>query len=113
VTRTGTVHACNTYGQYCTPKNVYVSVPPTGYDYTTFPRITTVANGTSLTARCWVQGGRTYNWAAKIAKPDRGPNPYDSTIYYSVQVPGSSRWGYLPDTYFVRDQTGKLGLPKC
>jgi serine/threonine protein kinase len=112
-TRTGTVNSCNTYGQNCNAKNIYVSVPPDGYNYTTFPRITTVPNGATLTARCWAEGGRTYNWAAKIAKPDPGPNPYDSTIYYSVQVPGSSQWGYLPDTYFVRDKSGRMGLPAC
>jgi hypothetical protein len=90
-----------------------VSVPPENYNYTTFPRITTAPNGTTLTARCWAEGGRTYNWAAKLNPPDPGPNPYDSTIYYSVQVPGSSQWGYIPDTYFVRDKNGRMGLPAC
>jgi hypothetical protein len=109
-TAVGTVNGCNTYGQNCDGNPIYVNVPQPGYDWRTEPKITTVANGTQLTARCWARGGITYNWAVSLGDP--GPNPYDSDIYYNVQAP-SGLWGYIPDTYFVRDKVNKMGLSEC
>ena len=43
----------NTYGENCEGSPLYAKVPPPGYDYKSWPRITTVANGITLTARCW------------------------------------------------------------
>jgi hypothetical protein len=113
VTRQGTVNGCNTYGQDCDRDPIYQSVPGPGYSASQQAKIATVDNGTVLTARCWAQGGVTYNYAASHTPPDLGPNPYQSDIYFYVKAPGTDRWGYIPDTYFVHDKVGKLGLPGC
>lgn len=110
--RVGTVNGCNTYGQHCEGNPIYRDVPPDGYNFATWPKIATVNNGTQLTARCWGSGGVTWNYAALHNPPDYGPNPYDSTIYFYVRAP-DGQWGYIPDTYFVRDKVTKLGLPAC
>lgn len=111
-TREGTVNGCNTYGQECEGNPIYRDVPPPGYNYRTWPKVTTVANGTRLTARCWAEGGTTWNYAASHNPPDYGPNPYESTIYFNVRAP-NGEWGWIPDTYFVRDKQGRMGLPRC
>jgi hypothetical protein len=111
-TRDGTVNGCNTYGQNCEGNPIYRDLPPPGYDYRTWPKITTVANGSHLAARCWAEGGTTWNYAAAHNPPDFGPNPYESNVYFSVRAP-NGEWGWIPDTYFVRDKIGRLGLPRC
>jgi len=105
----GTVHGCNTYGQNCDNDPLYAQVPPEGYDWKTWAKNATVPNGSKLVAHCWAQGGLTTNYALA----DRGPDPYDSDIYYNVSTPDGSRHGFMPDTYFVRDKAGRLGLPSC
>jgi len=109
-TATGTVNGCNTYGQNCDGNPIYVNVPQPGYNYKTEPKVEAVANGSRLTARCWTTGATVYNWAK--SQNDPGPNPYDSDVHFSVQAPNGT-WGYIPDTYFVRDKGNKLGLPHC
>ena len=106
------VNGCNTYGEQCDGNPIYVNVPPPNYDYRTWPKLTTVANGTILTARCWETGGTTWNYAILQSPPDLGPNPYESNIYFDVLAP-TGQWGWIPDTYFARDKQGKLGLPAC
>ncbi|HEY3141876.1 MAG TPA: hypothetical protein VGJ86_12140, partial [Acidimicrobiales bacterium] len=112
VTAQGTVNGCDTWGNNCADNPLYVEVPPPGYDYETFPKVTTVANGTTLTARCWATGGVTYNYAAWYDPPDYGPDPYESNIYFSVRAP-NGQWAWAPDTFFVRDKTHRLGVPEC
>lgn len=41
-----------------------------------------------------------------------GPEEESSNVNFNVQAPGG-QWGWIPDTYFVRDQSGRLGLPLC
>jgi hypothetical protein len=111
--RPGTVHGCNTYGENCEGNPIYEEVPPTsGYDWSTWPKVATVPNGTELVARCWALGAVTTNYASRADPPDHGPDPYASDTYYNVQAP-NGRWGWIPDTYFVRDQNDRLGLPRC
>jgi hypothetical protein len=105
---TALVRGCNTYGNDCNDRPLYAEVPPQGYDPTTWPTVTTVSNGTILTARCWKIGGVTANFDP----PDSGPDPYESDVYFNVQFP-SSQWVWIPDTYFVRDKTHRMGLPTC
>lgn len=111
-TRQGTVKGCNTYGQNCEGNPIYVNVPGPGYNWRAEPTIARVPNGSTLTARCWATGGTTYNYAASHQPPHYGPNPYESNVYFSVQAP-DGRWGFIPDTYFVRDKGGRLGMPAC
>jgi hypothetical protein len=33
-------------------------------------------------------------------------------VNFNVQAPGGE-WGWIPDTYFVHDASGRLGLPQC
>lgn len=108
----GAVRGCNTYGENCDGNPIYRDVPPPDYDWPTWPKITTVVNGTVLQASCWDIGGMTWNYAAKAIPPDHGPDPYASDVYFYVLAP-SGDWGWIPDTYFVRDQGGRMGLPKC
>ncbi len=109
-TAAGTVNGCNTYGQNCENNPVYADVPPAGYDYVNEPKIATVPNGAVLQASCWARGGETYNWA--VSQNDPGPNPYNSDVYFRVEVT-NGQLGWIPDTYFVRDKAGRLGLPAC
>ena len=109
-TAQGIVTGCNTYGQNCEVNPLYVNVPAVGFNWKSEPKLTAVSNGAKLTARCYAIGGMTYNWAVSIG--DRGPDPYESNVYYSVQAP-DGRWGFIPDTYFVRDQGNRMGLPAC
>lgn len=113
VTANGVVNGCDTYGQSCGDNPLYAEVPPAGYDYTTWPKVTTVANGATLTARCWARGGITYNYAAWFDPPDYGDDPYESDVYFNVRVAGGDQWAWIPDTYFVRDKNGRMGLPEC
>jgi len=108
--RQGTVHGCNTYGGNCDGNPIYDEVPPEGYDWAAWPILARVDNGTVLTARCWALGGMTYNY--RVDPPDHGPDPYASETYFNVQAP-DGRWGWIPDTYFVRDQGNRMGLPRC
>jgi len=110
ITREGVVNGCNTYGENCNGNPIYEATPPEGYDWSTWPTITTVDNGTTLTARCWAIGGMTYNY--RVDPLDLGPDPYESNVYFNVQTP-DGRWGWIPDTYFVRDRTGQMGLDQC
>lgn len=112
VERVGRVNGCNTYGQYCEDNPIYRDVPPAGYDFRSWPKIAVVANGAELSARCWARGGVTWNYAALRNPPDPGPNPYESDVYFSVRAP-DGRWGWIPDTYFVRDKTNRMDLPAC
>jgi hypothetical protein len=102
------VNGCNTYGEDCDGNNIYKSVPPEGYQPPLVAKWENVPNGTVLVARCWTVGGTTTNYATT----DPGPSPYSSTVYYEVQASGG-QWGYIPDTYFVRDKAGHLGLRYC
>lgn len=111
-TAQGTVTGCDAYGNNCSDNPLYAEVPPPGYDYVTFPKVATVANGTTLTARCWATGGVTYNYAAGYDPPDYGPDPYESNVYFNVRAP-NGQWAWAPDTYFVRDKTHRLGLDEC
>jgi hypothetical protein len=112
ITADGVVQGCNTYGEHCAATPLYAKVPPPDYNYRSWPTVTTVTNGTTLTARCWARGGVTFNYAAWLDPPDYGPNPYESPIYFSVRVSGG-QWAYIPDAYFVRDKSGRMGLPEC
>jgi len=110
-TAQGKVNGCDTYGGNCNDNPLYVNVPPDGYNWKTEPKLTTVPDGTVLTARCYATGGTTYNWAHSGG--DLGPDPYDSDVYFSVQSPVDGSWGFIPDTYYVRDKIGHLGLQPC
>lgn len=111
--RNGTVNGCNTYGQNCDGNPIFRGPPPqTNSQYQSATRITAVNNGVTLTARCWATGTVVWNYAVSYNPPDYGPNPYESTIYFSVQAP-NGEWGFIPDTYFVRDKNGQLGLAAC
>ena len=112
ITHVGIVQGCDSWGENCTQNPIYTAVPPPGYDYTTFTKLATVDNGASLLARCWSVGGDTTNYASAHNPPDLGPNPYDSAIYFQVQAP-NGQWGWIPDTYFVRDKINKMGLLSC
>lgn len=112
VERIGTVNGCNTYGQNCEGNPIDGDVPPAGYNYQTWPKVTSVPNGAQLSARCWARGGTTWNYAASHNPPDYGPNPYESDIYFYVRAP-NGEWGWIPDTYFVRDKVNMMGLPAC
>jgi hypothetical protein len=110
----GTVNGCNTYGGYCENNPAFTTVPPPGTTVAQFiawPRATSVPNGAQLTATCWTTGVLVWNYAAQHNPIDYGPNPYESDVYYRVSANGTS--GYIPDTYFVRDKNGHLGLPHC
>lgn len=104
----GTVNGCNTYGENCDGNPLYVDVPALGYDWNTQPKVTTVPNGTTLTATCFRTGGETTNYAVD----DPGPNPYGSDIYY-LATDAAGHTGWIPDTYFVRDKIGRMGLQRC
>jgi hypothetical protein len=107
------VNGCNTYGKNCDGNPIFRGAPPQSYDaYNNNPKVQTVGNRTRLTARCWATGTVVWNYAALHDPPDYGPDPYDSTIYFYVRAP-NSEWGFIPDTWFVRDKTGKVGLPAC
>ena len=106
------MNACNTWGEHCDGNPIYRAVPPPGYNFSTWSKIDTVDNGVVLSARCWTQGGVTYNYAFSSNPPDYGPNPYESDVYFNVQA-RSGEWGWIPDTYFVRDKQGRMGLPHC
>jgi hypothetical protein len=112
-TRSGAVQGCNTYGENCDGNPIYQDVPPPDYDWTTWPKLTTVVNGTVLEARCWAVGGMTWNYAARATPPDHGPDPYASDVVFNVRVPDSDDWGWIPDTYYVRDASERMGLPRC
>jgi hypothetical protein len=112
-TRRGVVNGCNTYGTNCDGNPIYRELPPaSGYDWPTWPKITTVEHGSRLEARCWAIGGMTWNYAAQASPPDHGPDPYASDIHFNVRAP-NGEWGWIPDTYFVRDQDDRLGLRRC
>ncbi len=106
------MNGCNTYGEYCDDNPIYVDVPPDDYDYSVLAKVATVSHGTVLTARCWALGGTTFNYAASHTPPDYGPDPYESDIYFYVLAP-SGQWGWIPDTFFVRDETVRMGLLAC
>jgi hypothetical protein len=110
--RAGSVDGCNTYGQHCNHIAIFASAPTDpNYNVDGWPVLTWVNNGKVLSARCSATGVVTYNWA--VSQNDPGPDPYQSNLYYKVLLPGStSKWGYIADTYFVRDKTG-FGLPRC
>ena len=111
--RVGTVNGCNTYGENCEGNPIFRDAPPQNYDaYIANQKVATVANGTQLTARCWSTGTVVWNYAALHQPVNYGDNPYDSTIYFYVLAP-NGQWGFIPDTYFVRDKTNKLGLASC
>jgi len=110
--KTGTVHGCNTYGQNCDGNPIFRSVPQSYNEYFNTAKIEEVPNGTQLSARCWTTGTVVWNYAALHNPPDYGPDPYDSTIYFNVRA-SNGEWGFIPDTYFVRDKNGKMGLPHC
>jgi hypothetical protein len=114
VEKVGIVHGCNTYGENCEGNPIFRGPPPTSYeDFTTgHTKIETVPNGTRLFARCWNTGTVAWNYAALHDPVDYGPDPYDSTVYFQVKA-SNGEWGYIADTYFVRDKTGKMGLPHC
>lgn len=109
-TRDGVVNGCNTYGEYCDGNPVYVELPPPDVDYFTWPRIASVDNGVTFTARCWAVGAIYTNY--QIDPEDLGPDPYDSNIHFNVLAPNGD-WGWIPDVYFVRDEVGRMGLPEC
>lgn len=111
-TATGQVNGCNTYGENCDENPIFVNLPPDNYDARSWPVVERVDHGTVLTARCWALGGITWNYAALTQPPDRGPDPYDSEVHYNVQATDGS-WGWIPDTYFVRDKVDHLGLSVC
>lgn len=109
-TSEGTVRGCNTYGGNCDGNPIHVQVPPPNYDWASWPTIDRVPNGSVLVARCWAIGATVTNY--RVDPPDHGPDPYASDIHFNVQA-ADGRWGWIPDTYFVRDQGGRMGLQRC
>lgn len=111
-TEKATVIGCDSFGQGCDDIPIYRDLPPAGTDPGDVATQATVREGTELRARCWSEGARTYNYDATAEPPDPGPDPYDSDVYFNVQVLGET-WGWISDTTFVRDKGLKLGLPRC
>lgn len=111
-TEKGTVFGCDSFGQNCDDIPIYAELPPVDADAGDAVTLATVTKGTELRARCWSEGARTYNFDATAEPPDPGPDPYQSDVYFNVQVLGDT-WGWISDTTFVRDKGLKLGLPRC
>lgn len=107
---TARVIGCDTFGQACDSTPIYASLPPPQTDPADVPTLTTVTRGTELEARCWARGARVYNYDPTFAS-GVGTEPYQSDIYYLVDVVAQSGW--IADTFFVRSQGTKLGLPSC
>lgn len=112
--RTLTVNPCNAYHEHCDdPVRVFFDAPTDPeYDLNPPPVHFTVYEGDQLTARCWVQAARAYNWAFRPPIDPDGPETYDSDIWYRVDGPIGTP-GFVADTFSARDATGKLGLPSC
>jgi hypothetical protein len=111
-TVTGAVIGCDSFGQRCDNIPIHGALPPPDTDPRAVSTLATVTQGTEIRARCWAEGARTYNYNASAEPPDLGPDPYDSDVYFNVQVLGET-WGWISDTSFVRDKGLKLGLPRC
>jgi serine/threonine protein kinase len=111
-TVTGVVIGCDSFGQRCDDIPIHGALPPPDTDPRAVSTLAKVTQGTEMRARCWAEGARTYNYDASAEPPDLGPDPYDSDVYFNVQVLGET-WGWISDTSFVRDKGLKLGLPRC
>jgi serine/threonine protein kinase len=111
-TVTGVVIGCDSFGQRCDNIPIHGALPPPDTDPRAVSTLAKVTQGTEMRARCWAEGARTYNYDASAEPPDLGPDPYDSDVYFNVQVLGET-WGWISDTSFVRDKGLKLGLPRC
>jgi hypothetical protein len=105
-------NGCDTYGQNCDGNPIYTELPPPGYDWRTWPRLDAVPHRTTLAARCWSLGGLTTNYGSATGPIVAGPDPYGSEVYFQVRTVTGS-WGWIPDTYFARDASERLGLPRC
>jgi len=104
--KTLTINGCNTYGMWCDGNPVFSALPVAGA--TNIPKVELLNNGVQFSARCWSEGVTTYNYATW----DLGPNPYDSTIYYYSRTTAGN-YGWVPDTWSVRDKWNKAGLRRC
>lgn len=110
--REGTVNSCNTYGENCGDQAIYKSTPPPNFEPLTWTRVATVPNGARLVASCWADGGVVTNYVETSKVPDYGPNPYESSIHFSVRTSNGAS-GWIPDTSFARDKDTRMGLPGC
>jgi hypothetical protein len=73
---------------------------------------TEITTGSTLTARCQVQGDRTTNGQDGSSGDDTNPGLFTSTRWYGITWP-DGRFGYISEVWIEPAYHGGLGLLTC